>query len=91
MQQITFAPHARAHSSIASWSVETQIESNLPNSCIVCSDQVSKGRDPSGTRFFKGIPLLPPLASISPAIWGLGERGGYVVVFPFGDAGVGGL
>ena len=63
------------------------MESNLPNSCIVCRDHVISGRDPSGTKFFRGIPLLPPRARINPAIWGLGDRGENVDVFPFGDVG----
>ena len=63
----TLAPQAMAHSAIPSWSVDTQTESNFPNSSIVWRDQLIRGLDPRGTRFFKGIPLLPPLARTRPS------------------------
>ena len=64
---LTLAPQAMAHSAIPSWSVDTQTESNFPNSSIVWRDQLIRGLDPRGTRFFKGIPLLPPLARTRPS------------------------
>ena len=54
--RFTLAPQAAAHSAIPRWSVDTQTESNLPNSKMDWSAQASSGLEPSGAKFFRGRP-----------------------------------
>ena len=43
---------------------------------MVWRHQLSKGLEPRGARFLRGMPLLPPLAKTRPAMWGELSDGG---------------